>query len=953
MRLTAGRLILAIMTIWVIGICSSLSQAGEDEKNVAKATASKQTFDELTAGKITAYTGEVLIRSRGTWKKLDKVPQYLYSADKVVTRHGRAKIVFVDGNYLLMDLESNVTITVVGDTDSTASDKRNKWSLIHVALGKVVVEAEEQGPRNYIVRTPETVAWMEKGILPVIVANDGKTVYDYSGQAHAVGGIRTFISEQRRLNSDDVSIHVSRLPAPLPIAALMPIQVAASDAVTAREKTDRILERARERLPKIKPQDFHLICKTEVDRSRAAFAESEAGFAAANATVEESKMFSRKIKIEAVSDKDLLEQMKLLPVSDHDFKNTQKVFEHTRSFVDNVKRHYQRTIRAYETMTEQKVDDHRARALAAESSASSAVAWAFVDAIKAGATSLSANANLYNREAAMEAFKRSEKAAQSADAITRVLDRALNSLGRAKTREGKRSYVDAVETLAHAAVAHAHAAEVGRAEAEVKASGSAVDVKIVESAMRAAMKHAGDIKTVSERSLTQAEIVDDAIRHPITRKVAMAATQACKGAADAGAGGIKANRYLISAYSVETRNADRIRALNRSTDTQVDRAVKAAKFAIDAVAHARVETGTVDLKLAALSAAMSSSGAAQANASAAWTNAWAAPLWIDGEKQVVDLMQYHMRQADQKAANAFLSGERAVKRLEIAVSDESAFSGSMNRMADALANVGSAMAAGAAAKTNRMVVHSYSQGKKKRGNLARSYALRANALATAANDAETVAVRQVKDASNASEYILGKINLSASQARSFATIAYASAVEAGAIIATIYNSGDRITPRQAIDYLRKTEKMAEETDTMAGLASMMVEKADEAPDFRKAGGFEKAARAFEFAAMAGAMAAGTSYIVTYIQATGSQDLMPAARIAADTEKFAHDAQKRARKALKMAEKGKPKEALRQSELNMELAVRAYYKSLAAGDIIGRYEPDLTSGREIRRISIDD
>ena len=61
-------------------------------------------------GDVTSYTGDVLVRTKGIWKRLKAVPHPVFSSDKVVTKRGRAEIAFVDGGILKINLDSNLSV---------------------------------------------------------------------------------------------------------------------------------------------------------------------------------------------------------------------------------------------------------------------------------------------------------------------------------------------------------------------------------------------------------------------------------------------------------------------------------------------------------------------------------------------------------------------------------------------------------------------------------------------------------------------------------------------------------------------------------------------------------------------------------------------------------------------------------------------------------------------------
>jgi len=56
-------------------------------------------------GRLTDFSGTVMVKSQGSWGKEIKTGLFLYSDDKVVTRAGTATVTFTDG--AVMELKAN------------------------------------------------------------------------------------------------------------------------------------------------------------------------------------------------------------------------------------------------------------------------------------------------------------------------------------------------------------------------------------------------------------------------------------------------------------------------------------------------------------------------------------------------------------------------------------------------------------------------------------------------------------------------------------------------------------------------------------------------------------------------------------------------------------------------------------------------------------------------------
>ena len=61
-------------------------------------------------GRLTDFSGDVIIKSKGSWAAQPTLNHPLYASDKVVTRLGRATITFNDGAIVKIENNSNLLI---------------------------------------------------------------------------------------------------------------------------------------------------------------------------------------------------------------------------------------------------------------------------------------------------------------------------------------------------------------------------------------------------------------------------------------------------------------------------------------------------------------------------------------------------------------------------------------------------------------------------------------------------------------------------------------------------------------------------------------------------------------------------------------------------------------------------------------------------------------------------
>ncbi len=87
--------------------------------------------------RLTAFTGEVLVRSRLKWTQVQEVDHRLITNDKVVTKRGRAEITFSDGSLLKLDLDTNLRITEKKVEKGLVTKRLVVERQVRVLLGKV------------------------------------------------------------------------------------------------------------------------------------------------------------------------------------------------------------------------------------------------------------------------------------------------------------------------------------------------------------------------------------------------------------------------------------------------------------------------------------------------------------------------------------------------------------------------------------------------------------------------------------------------------------------------------------------------------------------------------------------------------------------------------------------------------------------------------------------------
>lgn len=184
-------------------------------------------------GEITASNGEVLIRAQGKWMRLKKTPRALYGSDKVVTRRGRAEIVFVDGGHLRLDVDTNVSIHQRLEKSTSDAAMIITSQQVNILVGDVWFDVKiKPTKRSLKFRTPTMTA--------AIRGTQGGFSVDVDGASqHGVSEGETFTQGQFSPLSDVSQPDLQgALPPSNPDVDSSPIQQAAAAAVKASEQAD-------------------------------------------------------------------------------------------------------------------------------------------------------------------------------------------------------------------------------------------------------------------------------------------------------------------------------------------------------------------------------------------------------------------------------------------------------------------------------------------------------------------------------------------------------------------------------------------------------------------------------------------------------------------------------------------------------------------------------------------
>ena len=96
--------------------------------------------DKIIA-KLTGFSGDVLIKSQGSWGVEPKLGLPLYSKDKVITKRGTAAITFSDGAVMELKKNSNMRIVEQEETEGFFRKVKVVKRKLRLLLGKVIFKS--------------------------------------------------------------------------------------------------------------------------------------------------------------------------------------------------------------------------------------------------------------------------------------------------------------------------------------------------------------------------------------------------------------------------------------------------------------------------------------------------------------------------------------------------------------------------------------------------------------------------------------------------------------------------------------------------------------------------------------------------------------------------------------------------------------------------------------------
>jgi hypothetical protein len=192
------------------------------------------TLTDIKIGDISAFKGEVLIRTQKKWMRLKKTPHPLYATDKVVARRGRAEVVFTDGGRLRLDLDTNISIHQLRENSAKDANQKVALQLVNILVGKVWFDVKIK-PKGRALKfiTPTMTAAIRGTKGGFAVSSDGSSQYGLSSGKAIMSG--QFSPLQNTVPPD----FNEPLPPSDPLVDNSPLQQAAVAAVEAAELADK------------------------------------------------------------------------------------------------------------------------------------------------------------------------------------------------------------------------------------------------------------------------------------------------------------------------------------------------------------------------------------------------------------------------------------------------------------------------------------------------------------------------------------------------------------------------------------------------------------------------------------------------------------------------------------------------------------------------------------------
>lgn len=143
---------------------------------------------EKPVGKLTSFSGKVLIKTQGEWGTEPAIGLPLYSDDKVVTRVGTATVTFNDGAVLELKNNSNLLIREEEETEGALNKTKTIQRKLRLLLGKMLFDSGESKAKTSL-ETATMVCGLRGTAGTLSIGADGQPYIQFTsgGPAYTVG----------------------------------------------------------------------------------------------------------------------------------------------------------------------------------------------------------------------------------------------------------------------------------------------------------------------------------------------------------------------------------------------------------------------------------------------------------------------------------------------------------------------------------------------------------------------------------------------------------------------------------------------------------------------------------------------------------------------------------------------------------------------------------------------
>ena len=153
---------------------------------------------EKPVGKLTYFSGDVIMKSKGSWAAKPTLNHPLYSSDKVVTRLGKATITFNDGAVITIANNSNLLIKEGVEKEGVVTKTKTIKRRLRLILGKMSFRTGiSKQKRDTIFETPTAVCAI-RGTAGILSVDGDYTAFIQFTEGGAKSTIGQFVSGEAK-----------------------------------------------------------------------------------------------------------------------------------------------------------------------------------------------------------------------------------------------------------------------------------------------------------------------------------------------------------------------------------------------------------------------------------------------------------------------------------------------------------------------------------------------------------------------------------------------------------------------------------------------------------------------------------------------------------------------------------------------------------------------------------